>query len=444
MNDRLIFAADGFAAMWTPELRGELYLMLDDGWDVDYDVHPAEKIECFGSLELNRNRFPAFSGDNAERLLQANEAAKRAGWRGIGIWVASQPCDALCNAPYSEAVLTDYYTKRILDSKHAGVRYWKVDWGKYQCDPKFRKLLTDLGHALYPDLYIEHACCTIPVNGFPERNQIRYADNAEQMRLTDAICAFADVFRTYDVTDDKLSAASTIDRVCDVLRVAAGFVNCEDELFIGAALGCTLGIMRSSYGQSKYSFCHRLAEVAAAIRWQKIAPAFAGGVLQTSEQILTDECYFADGDTWYQPVIGKTVSQAAPAVVARNTALPQVTPDTNAPYILASLNPSGAYSLAAVKRHQCEHATVAPTVTCDIGKATQVGLFGEFDTVRLKRRGVRAVTVRCLYTGKETDITEQVRIDEDSVLLPGKYMATLSTPSDASQPAVLVTLDCRC
>ena len=59
-----------------------------------------------------------------------------------------------------------------------------------------------------------------------------------------------------------------------------------DELYIGAALGCAIGIMRSRYGKDLFRMNTKLDEIAAAVRWQRFAPPFSGGELKVSDKIL--------------------------------------------------------------------------------------------------------------------------------------------------------------
>ena len=77
-----------------PLVRQDLYFMLDDGWDVPFTrsrslFHNGIPFHFFGSLELNEERFPSFSGTPAERLRKLNDAVKQAGWKGLGIWVCA-------------------------------------------------------------------------------------------------------------------------------------------------------------------------------------------------------------------------------------------------------------------------------------------------------------------------------------------------------------------
>ena len=73
-----------------PRIRGDLYLLFDDGWDVPYGVHPDKSRDRFGTLEPDEERFPSFRGTPPERLQKLNEFVRQAGWRGLGLWVPAQ------------------------------------------------------------------------------------------------------------------------------------------------------------------------------------------------------------------------------------------------------------------------------------------------------------------------------------------------------------------
>ena len=81
MNEDNIFRSGGWADFY-PEIRGDLFFMLDDGWDVPYGVHPDKNRPSFGSLILDKQRFPLFEGDDKTRLKKLSDAVKARGWRG--------------------------------------------------------------------------------------------------------------------------------------------------------------------------------------------------------------------------------------------------------------------------------------------------------------------------------------------------------------------------
>ena len=164
INEHTVFGNGGMAQI---NARADLYLVLDDGWDVPYQTDPSVSKHSFGSLEVNEERFPFAKGNPAERLRALNGRVKGLGWKGLGIWVAAQRCGKDYKLPFSEAD-EEYWRERIFWCKQAGVTYWKVDWGTSEHDNAFRKFLTETAREIYPALTIEHAVCCPPVNGMTE------------------------------------------------------------------------------------------------------------------------------------------------------------------------------------------------------------------------------------------------------------------------------------
>ena len=148
----------------------------------------------------------------------------------------------------------------------------------------------------------------------------RHLDSARE-RITLQI---SEAFRSYDVID-VMSEATTLDRLSYILKSAKGIVNAEDEPYIAASLGCANGIMRSPASKEHVYAGDRLQESVAAVRWQREVPAFAGGVIRESEELLPDTMLIKK--TWFAPAVGKRVTQNAPAVLARNAAFPRVIGD---------------------------------------------------------------------------------------------------------------------
>jgi hypothetical protein len=224
--------------------------------------------------------------------------------------------------------------------KYAGVYFWKVDWGAH-CNAglegivPYRKMMSDVAKKCFPELIIEHSTCTAPVNGvFGDESKFRYADMDGFKDRGRELCEFSDVFRTYDVTDDMLCDTTTLDRVSYFLPFSKCVVNCEDTLYIGAALGCSVGIMRSSYGKNWMKVNSKLDEVTATVKWQRFAPSFVGGEFNMSDDILVDSMYFGPYDSWAKEAKNRVVDQAAAAVMARNTELPTVVREDKMPFVI--------------------------------------------------------------------------------------------------------------
>lgn len=441
MNEEFLFGKEGVVSLWG-DLRKNLYLVLDDGWDVPYGANTQVDQSAFGSQEIDKERFPFLKGSPAERLKQISNRVKAAGWRGLGIWVSPQKAGIPRENRVSLEEAREYWQERLEWSKYASVCYWKVDWGNLS-DPEYRDMLTELAGTVYPELHIEQTKTNPPLNGILGTDKNRFVDSPQNRAArTKRNYETSRIFRTYDVTDDHLSATTTLDRLSFLFSLErGGFINCEDELYIGAALGCAVGIMRSPFGAKNYQFCRRLQEVYAAIHWLSIAPPFVGGGYLESDAVLTDLCQFKEGDTWYAQAIGKIVTQAAPAIMARNTELPRVRSGEKAPFVIASHNPNGIYSVAAVRRYRYFTDTDAPDVTCNIKDAKTVGCFGRFASLTLQTETpVTRVMAYDLINMTSQDITNQITRTQNATMIDGKTLASLCKINDESEPAVMLSL----
>ena len=128
---------------------------------------------------------------------------------------------------------------------------------------------------------------------------------------------------------------------------------------MGAVLGCAIGIMQSPL------FSDAGLEPVAAVRWHRAAPPFAGSETHASEKLLTERTFLRN-PTWYYADAPRDLIQQAPAVVSRRTELPEVRNGGEEwiPFVAASLNPSGAYSVGSFKRQSDGAGTVLPNVVC--------------------------------------------------------------------------------
>ncbi len=433
-------------AYFYEEARRDLFLVMDDSWDVPIKDDPS----YYGSLILNEEKFPQCTkgNTNAESLKNLSDRMKALGWKGIGGWVCAQESER-----YSEDNTKAYWIKRLKEACESGFAYWKVDWGKKGTDIEFREMLTALGKEYAPELVIEHA-------------------------MTTDIIPHADVFRTYDVpaimsipmTMQKLRELSGIQPPDEDRR---GFINCEDEVYIAAAGGFVMGIMRHPYvgdfvnGEKDMSFpeVHRnlkskMYEVIRAARWHRIAPAFEGSGIHASSEELCDTWRFEkieeEIEAWW---VGLTHvkdhiehgvwMREAPAMIFRGCVPPAVTADEdgNVPYIVASKNPNGVFSVAALGRTiDREYRIPKCDVTFNIEDADTVGAFGEYKNLILERFGkkVNRVFMQDLADTHAYDITDAADISENRISIPGELVSKIGKMSqpkeDTSEPGVVIKL----
>lgn len=445
IDEEHVFGEGGFADQF-PDLRGDLFFVFDDGWDVPYDAPTSPDISAFGSVIPNAERFPSFPGTPAERLKGLNDKLIEKGWKGLGLWISPTLTGEDFHKDFSthRELHEEYWKERALWCKYAGVHFWKVDWGAHgnaglEGIVPYRKMMSDVAKKCFPELIIEHSTCTAPVNGvFGDESKFRYADMDGFKDRGRELCEFSDVFRTYDVTDDMLCDTTTLDRVSYFLPFSKCVVNCEDTLYIGAALGCSVGIMRSSYGKNWMKVNSKLDEVTATVKWQRFAPSFVGGEFNMSDDILVDSMYFGPYDSWAKEAKNRVVDQAAAAVMARNTELPTVVREDKMPFVIASMNPTGVYSVAAIKRRQFIDDTTPPTVSCNVGNAERIGVFGDFKQIDFKFENAPVkMFVQNIIRGEESALDINNYLNGSVVTVSCELLDKFNTVCDISDNAVM-------
>lgn len=409
--EETVFGPNGWISYY-PEIRSDLYFLIDDGWDVEYGIMPGDAPDKFGSHVLNEERFPSFQGTPCERLRQFADRVKEAGWKGLGIWLPAQAFGEDFEKPVKETL--PYWRAMLERSKYAGVAYWKVDWGRRAYTPEDRRLISELAREVYPELVVEHAICCWLISE-KDADYGRFARDEAYKRGV-AFAEFSDVLRTYDVSA-QLSVSTTLDRVAGVLPTASALLNCENEAYMGAALGMAVGIMSAPDtlgGQ----------HMVAAVRWHRVAPAFSGGSARFSDEVLDEYYDFAPGSTWASFLFNRRVHQAAPAVIARNTELPQVTSEGECPFVVASHNPKGAYSVAVLPRRLGETICSSAAVTCTVdGAPSDIGAFGEFSTLTLRLQATPSrVVMQDLITEETWDISKDLML-RDTLCIPGEILS---------------------
>ena len=438
LTEETILGKDGWAKTFFPKIRSDLFFLLDDGWESGGTA----------TFQLDTTKFPTFAGSSEERLAKLNRAIEDAGWRSAALWCRNTPEGA------------DGHRIESM-SNSAGIRYWKIDGG----DPDFD--LIKLRNAAHIPLTLEHVHGESPVNG-DWRQSGRFGPQPWNSRRME-ILRHTDVYRTYDVTL-ILSLPTTLDRVAEMLKGAEGhpevrgLLNVEDEVYVAASLGCTMGIMRHPMngmrpGADADLFFNgprqpkkRMDEVARALRWQRIAPPFSAGhgSVLVDDEILTDSWFFARGQTWDNSLVGATVRQGAPARIARNISLPEVKAGGERPFVFAARFPNGAVAIAAQERTQVGNAWYMPAcdVTLSVSDAPgPYGVFGSFNSLTLvfdKPLHGRRVLAQDLAGDAAIDISSAAQIDGNKLSIPGSVLRASglrnATPGDISAPGLVISV----
>lgn len=469
LNEARLMGCGGWAQTQFPSLRSELYLVIDQGWDVPYNTHLIAKRHRFGSLELPKDRFPHYASLGKKGLECLANDITALGWKGLGLWVAAQCVGDGDPHFYSlkGQARKDYWMRKVEDSLEAGIRYWKVDWGYCASDPQFCDLLTSCVESLGGPLWVEHSKGAGPLNDFdvpwdgpPQLGHGRYAGWGNVKENALKLLETSMVLRTYDVTE-QLSVATTLDRVSELLSGArhlssAGILNCEDEVYIAAVLGCSMGVMRSSLwvetlgvNYNPRQLDRKLTEVERAINWHRLAPPFSAekNCLSISKELLTDSWLFHSGDTWNTCALGKEISQHAPAIIARGMGLPTVVSSATSPYVIASRHPNGSTSVATLPRTfpQRPAETCRAEVTLDVLDLNKpLGVFGHFKSLVLNFREPlrKSIYARDLAGGRWHILHPEPIQNHYSVRIDGAIIDKIGTEQnregDISEPGLMI------
>ena len=476
LNEETLFGTNGWLRNLYQKVRGDLWVVLDDGWDIP-------KIKDLGYRnfsKLDPKKYPSFKGSIPENLVTLNQRVKECGWRGVGLWYrAYEPAvDAERKKTFSKEAEYKkvFWSERLEWSKAAGIGYWKMDGGG---DEAAYQMITRLAGRISPGLGMEHGNASKdgPFNSYPGSGQVDpgYIEAGKRM------IQYSEVMRLHDHSP-QLGIPTMLGRMAGILDAVktrpakTGYLNCEDEVTIAAVLGGTMGVMRSPmvglrpgddpdiFLKGPRNVKRRIDEVVRAVRWLRIAPAFGAGVMEThvDAKVLADSYRFPAGEFWTSAEdwattyastyasVNKVVSQEAPARVTRGLPLPEVKCEGEPPYVVASLNPNGAISIGTLGRLSRERGCYFPEadVTVRVGRITgKIGIFGYYKTLTLvfdKPLGEVPIWAQDLAGDGAVDITSKVLWEGNRLVFPGDLIKTVglsaATPGDLSDPAMVVEI----
>jgi hypothetical protein len=476
LTEKWVFGSEGWSEAIPEIIRQDLILLFDVGWDVPAGEMFDDSRWKLGSLEVAEDKFPSCSGNRAQKLGKLNSLVQSHGWKGTGLWLPSQAYnEAEAEQRLSDDGIRKYFQNAAQDCGDAGIAYWKIDYGSRGGDVAFRSMITTTIEKYAPGLLVEHGRGSGPLNdeecpydtdNFHSTGLYENWDDGKVLQAAVEIAEVSHVFRTYDITQ-QLSIPTTLDRVTEVLNNLSGsdeevIINCEDEPYIAAALGCATGVMRhpdmiykEGYDYDPFQFKYRMDEVLRAVRWHRIAPAWGAGEsrMNLDTVILQDTWFFKPGDAWATWVTGREVMQAAHARVARGMELPEVKAEGDPPYVICSQHPNGAVAVATLPRVSSERQIYAPmaevTIHLDDPKSP-IGIFGHYKSLRIEfDQQIEPEDLRImgqdLASETAVDITSQVRIHPEYLLIPGEVITKTgllaATKGDLSEPGMVMQID---
>ncbi len=443
IDEDFLFGEIGTLTKYFEPIRGDLIVVLDDGWDVPIDPPDRKGIGIFGSLELNGQRFPSIKGEPKERLKQLSDKVKALGYKGLGLWIACQkPYNDDTNDEIDMNAEREYWIERAKWCDYADVAYWKVDWGRSCKSLAYREMMTEVVKKHAPRLLIEHAY-TQPAYDAPYKERLEDKERSERIGKT---LASSDFFRAYDVVPE-FRYTTMFSRVAEILSDSdgvkpdcLGIINIEDPVQIGASLGCSLGIMRHQLEEKravKQTLVTPFEDAVRAVMWQRIAPPF--GVhqsdFQVSNLLITDEWYYPETKEKQWPYLsGKTIVQTSPSAISRGMALPKVECDGEPPLVGCSKHPNGAMAVGAFPRTFGGklNAHIPAKVTVEGADPTApMGVFGFYNslTVVFNSPIKGRLYAQDLASTQAVDITDEISFCGTAVTLSGELINRIGLSS---------------
>lgn len=427
LDEEALLKKGGILDSYPPELRGDIIIVLDDGWDVSYNTANPRDRARFGACDPSPDRFPGMGKTQTERLTNLNAAVKSFGFAGLGLWISpqfpGQPAES-----YDAEKFRRHFSSCIECCAKAGIAYWKIDWGEEDQDLDCRMFISETAEKYAPSLLIEHAYTGGVLADSDERKS--YADYPQKLEFYGKCIRNGDFWRIYDVW--PMAHSVSMNRLANVFRegqkAAYGpvsqsrrrAVNVEDQPEIGAPLGCSVGFMRHPSLDPA-----EIERQKSSLMWYRIAPPFAVDAAETfiSDEALTDDDEYIDWGGVNHGFV-KTVS---PAAISRGTALPVVTvaEGDEKPFAAAAINPiTGASSIGTFSRTlRGKSRFDMANVSFNAGSPDcPLGIFGSYNSLAVtfgaSIEGKR-VMMQKLTEKAAVDITEDVQISGSKLVIPG-------------------------
>jgi hypothetical protein len=475
LTEERLFGEGGWSSAFPEILRQDLILLFDLGWDIRENENIINSNWKLGSLEVAQDKFPSCSGSRENRLRVLDSMVRDHGWKGTGLWLPAHPFhDQYTGIRMADENVRKYYGSALVMCKNAGIPYWKIDYGYRGTDIGFRAMITELAEEIAPGMTVEHSRGSGPLNdeqcpwdtdNFHGTGSYRNWDDGRALETAIEIAKVSHVLRTYDITQ-QLSIPTTLDRVSQVLFGLSGsdagvIINCEDEPYLGAVLGCALGILRhpgmiypagTNYDPFRFKF--KVDEVLRAVRWHRIAPAWSAGLGEVflDSIRLQDSWYFKKGEAWATWVTGREVIQTASARISRGIPLPLVECIGEPPYVVCSKHPNGAISIGTLPRTSPTHGIFYPlaevTVYVD-DPYVPIGIFGRYKSLKLVfHKPVRPDKIRImgqdLASEKAVELTNRIEIKPEHLIISGELISETglsgSTEGDLSEPGMVLRI----
>ncbi len=445
INEEFLFGKDSIVGNNHKEARNSLYLVIDDGWDVPENLEMWDMK--FGSLIVDKDRFPSYYSDKPEESLKnLSDKVKSLGFKGLGLWVAVQNSNIRDEL---DVDFLEYWKERARWCEYAGITYWKCDWGKYERSYEYRNAMTKAVKEVAPNLYIEHS---VPGGPTAERGLFPTVRQAEDLDLYRKFYMISDYFRLYDLMSE-FANATLFNRLATALSLkpnlngnCKGVINYEDRVYFAAVLGGAAGVMRCN---------GKMQEVIRMCKWQEVSPQFSIKDLEfkLSDEVINEAYIYPEENKNVWPFFHGKKIQTAPAVLALGKCeLPVVrTSGDEKPYCACSLNPiTNTYAIGLYTRtiNNKRNTVIPADVEANVPYADKlIGVFGRYASLTLNFNESiegKRVYIQNMSLDEAIDVTDNVGIVDNTLVISGKLIdkiGKLEQPEgDESEPGLAILI----
>lgn len=303
-----------------------------------------------------------------------------------------------------------------------------------------RSMIFECAKKYAPNVKIEQAYCQPPFDvRFYEHDSDKYKSRIDEIAFYQRN---GDYFRVYDASPQFRSTA-LIWRTMEAFRSVRGdshncisIPNVEDEVYLGASLGCSIGAMRHSYFESRPEFHYHspintpMTALKRALMWHRIAPPFriCDSGYEISDEVFTDSYdYPPDGGNAWPYISDKLVVQDCYGSMSRNMPLPAVKVSrAQKPFVVCSLNPN-TRAVSVYSAPRTIGGSVAKSIPADVtiegGHAgSAVGIFGKYKNLTIifdDDMENKKVYAQDLCVDEAVDITDLVSASGRTLTIPG-------------------------
>ena len=461
LSEKELFSENGLYNPVLQEFRESLTVLLEDVWDL-----PNAGGKTSSAAPLDLCCFPSFHvpGYPEESMKKLIQKIKDSGFQGLGLEIHPPPLENFCtdHKTFSLKAFEKYWTEKAIRSARAGILFWKILWAPFSDQAEYRNLTTRLLRRYAPQTRILHTLPRKPWN--PPAPDQSPEEEHRQLQIIRQCVPLCDFFLLSE-TPHELSRCTLFQRTGEVLREpfepayseVQGFLLSETDPVPAAVLGCAVGIRNEMNPANPNALSD--PGIKQALLWQRIAQPFPvfGHHAHVSEwdTVCAGRAPFPTEESCFHRI----PEQTAPAVIARDCPLPEITAPANdasdpIPLLASScFNQGRAYAIGVFSPGKIFSSSYALKTAASTRKTADVeacvpadnsqcitGIFGHFHSLTLHYRtplNFQRVFMQDLLGTEAIDVTDRLLFPQgNTIKIPGSLLSAVCRKSLSAETAI--------